>query len=500
MASRYPGPPTWAWLPAARGVTVTRIAVKGIGVFCPGVTAVMHLRRARLRVEAPVFVLAAVAAGAVAGVASATSVKLAAAVVAGLVLIGLVAHRPVVLAVIALIGVFAFERLGSTALVSGNKPGVSYSDALLAAATVMSLPAVLGTKELRRLRLAGFGIAVYLVCLLPTLLLNSALRGYLEWLHRLVLLGGSLLVGAWIAREGKIRPALRWLTFVACIVAIATALNAVRHGWTHSAPFGMNKNFVGSMLSAVVIVVFIAREDLALKTRWWTGAACIIGGGVIASHSRGGALGASVGLFLAFLLQSRLHRTGTKVLAVLIAAGLAVFVYTSVRQQENASQTVVNNSSIGVRGNVEKATRQVWHTSPIYGVGLKYFNTYNYGLFAQAANNVVDNELAESGVIGLAGFVVLQGAVLSAGFRRGREEQLAAAGFGAVIGLLAHGMVDIYWTAGTVTLPFILMGMGLARDPSNQIRQPARERISSGPARKLPTDTLTGEDTAGASR
>lgn len=458
----------------------------------------MHLREARLRLEAPVYVLVAVAAGGVAGAVSATSVRLAAAVVAGLVLIGLTAHRPVVLAIIALVGVFASQRLGGTALVSGNRPGVSYSDALLAAATCLSIPAVLGTKELRRLRLAGWGIAIYLACLLPTVLLNSALRGYLEWLHRLMLLGGSLLVGAWIEREGKVRPALRWLTFVACIVAIATASNAVRHGWLNSAPFGLNKNFVGSLLGAAIVVVFIARDELELKTRWWAVAVCIIGVGEVASHSRGGALAASVGLFLAFVLHHRLLRTGAKVLAVLAAASLAVFIYTSVRDQYNNSN--VATSSVGVRGNVEKATRQVWHTSPIHGVGLKYFNTNQYGPFAQAANNVVDNELAESGVIGLTGFVVLQGTVLAAGFRRGRGEQLAAAGFGVVAGLLAHGMVDIYWAASGVTLPFIIMGMALAREPSNQIRQTALERRFGVQPRRLSTGFLTGEDKTEAIR
>jgi hypothetical protein len=434
----------------------------------------------RLRLEAPLLVLVAVVGGGVAGAVSATSARLAAAVAAGLVLIGLTAHRPVVLALIALTGVFASQRLGSTALVAGNEPGVSYSDALLAAATFLSLPALLGTKELRRLRLAGWGVAIYLACLLPTLLLNSSQRGYLEWLHRLVLLGGSLLVGAWIAREGKTRSALRWLTFVACIVAVAAVSNAVRHGWLNSAPFGLNKNFVGALLATVFVVVFIARTHLALPAPWWSVVVCIIGAGEIASHSRGGALAASVGLFLAFMLQGRLHSSGTKVLGVLAAAGLAVFVYTSVRSQLDQPQAVVNNSSIGVRYNVERATRTVWRTSPVYGVGLKYFDTHAYGPFALAATNVVDNELAESGVIGLAGFVVLQGAVLSAGIRRGRAEQLAAAGFGMVAGLLTHGMVDIYWTAGTVTLPFIVMGMALAGEPSNQIRQHAEEGNSTG--------------------
>jgi hypothetical protein len=306
-------------------------------------------------------------------------------------------------------------------------------------------------------------------------------------------------VGAWIAREGKVRPALRWLALISCIVAAATVFQAARHGWLHSSAFGLNKNFVGSLLAAVLVVVFIARDHLALPTGWWVVVLAIIGGGVIASHSRGGALAASVGLFVAFVLTGRLHKRGTKVLAVLVAAGLGVFVYTTVRSQLDQSQTLLSNSSIGVRFNVERVTRDIWRTSPTYGVGLKYFNTGQFGVFAQAANNVVDNELAESGDIGLAGFFALQGIVLIAGLRRGRKEPLAAAGFGAVAGLLAHGMVDIYWTAGTVTLPFIVMGMALAIEPPNHIREPAQERNLNGQARAISTDTLAGKQGVEAS-
>lgn len=430
---------------------------------------------ARLRVGALVLFLVAVVAGAVAGAVSATNVALASVVVAGLFLVALTAYRPVVVAVIALMAVFASQRLGSTSLAGGSKPGVSYSDVLLTAAAFLSIPALLGTKELRRLRFAGLGIAIYLACLLPTVLLNPSMRGYLEWLHRLVLLGGALLVGAWIAREGKVRPAIRWLACVGCIVAVATVANALRHGWADSAPFGLNKNFVGGQLGVLLILTFIAREHIDLRTPWWVAAVCIIGAGVIASHSRGGALAASVGLFLAFVVTGRLHRPSTKWMAAVVGAVLAVFVYTTVRHQLEHSQSVVNNGSLGVRLNVERVTRHIWRTSPIYGVGLKYFNTHTFGPFAAAPNNVVDNELAESGVIGLLGFVFLQAGVLGAAFRRGRKDQLAAAAFGMVAGFLAHGMVDIYWTAGSVTLPFIVMGMALAREPSHQLHQPRRD-------------------------
>lgn len=452
---------------------------------------------ARFRVIAPVLLLAAAVAAGTAGALSASSTALTAAVGAGVVLVGMTVRKPVALAIIALLAVFASWRLGSTPLASGNRPGVSYSDAFLAAAAVLAVPALLRTRELSRLRVAGWGIAIYLACLLPTVLLNSPQRGALEWLHRLALLGGSLLVGAWIAREGKIRPALRLLTVAACLVAAATVVEALLHGWANSAPFGLNKNFVGQQLAGVLVVVFIARKHLDLHVGWWAAALVILGSGEIASHSRGGALAAAVGLFLAFVLTGRVHSRSTKVLAILAAATLGLFIYASVHTQLEATQKVLNNSSIGVRFNVERVTRNIWRTSPVYGVGLKYFNTHAFGVFAEPANNDIDNELAESGVIGLAGFVVVQGAALAAGFRRGRSEQLAAAGFGAVAGMLAHGMVDIYWTAGTVALPFIIMGMALAQEPPDQAGQPAPDSRSRQPAALPLADILTTEQSIG---
>ena len=149
-------------------------------------------------------------------------------------------------------------------------------------------------------------------------------------------------------------------------------------------------------------------------------------------------------------------------MAIAVAGGLAWFAYSSVKSELGLEQSQLNNSSIGVRVNVEKVTRQIWETSPVYGVGLKYFNSGNYGYYAQSANNVVNNELAESGVIGLAGFVILQGSALTAGFRRRRGDPLVVVGLAMVAGQLLHGMVNIYWTAGTVPLPFLILGIALA--------------------------------------
>jgi O-antigen ligase len=128
------------------------------------------------------------------------------------------------------------------------------------------------------------------------------------------------------------------------------------------------------------------------------------------------------------------------------------------------SKSDFEHSSLGVRFKVEQVTRDVWRTSPTVGVGLRYFQSGEFGFAAQAANNDVDNELAESGVIGLCGYVVLQGTAIAVAVRRRKGNPLAVAAAGVVAGALLHGMVDIYWTSGTVTVAFLILGLGLAQD------------------------------------
>ncbi len=376
-----------------------------------------------------------------------------------------IVRRPAHLAVVALCGVFAVQRLGTTSLTSGGAGGVSYTDAMLTAAAFLAIPAVFDSPEIGRLRLALLGLGAYLSCLLPSVILHASSRVCLEWTHRLVLVGGALIVGAWIAREGLTRVALRWLTLIACIVALLAIANSARNGWAPATPIGFNKNFLGAMFGPVLVLVALASRVIGLTLRVQVVAVLVLAAGLLSSQSRGGMLAASAGLLVAFALDSRGEGRRARTLSAVVAIVLATFAFVSIRNQ--LRQTTENpTTSLGVRFNVEKVTRDVWRTSPVTGVGMKYFNTGKYGPFAQAANNDVDNELAESGVIGLIGFIALQGSVLIAGVRRRRDRPLLAAATGVVAAVLLHGMVDIYWTAGAVTLPFILLGMALGAEPA----------------------------------
>jgi len=251
------------------------------------------------------------------------------------------------------------------------------------------------------------------------------------------------------------------------------------HGFHRHLPFQMNKNFLGAILAAVIVLLVIGAARLELGKYTLVVAVALVGGALLITQSRGSALAGALGLLVGFVLDPRSHSTRMKFGAGLVGIGLAVFAVISIRHQLNLSKPNLNNSSVGVLYNVERVTRDIWRTQPIVGVGMKYFNSGQFGPFALAPNNVVDNELAESGLIGLAGFILMQTMLVAAAWRR-RGEPLVAAGIGAVLGHLLHGMVDIYWSAGVVSVPFLLLGIGLAQPPAE--RDHRRRTITSAGA------------------
>jgi len=237
--------------------------------------------------------------------------------------------------------------------------------------------------------------------------------------------------------------------------------NAVQNGFEPAYPLHMNKNFAGAQLSLILVVLVTARRTHQLGRRTEALLVVVLAGGLLATQSRGSMLAATAALIMvaAFSPQAASRRgRGAIALVTIVLAG---FVYFSIKSQLSLSEEDLNNSSIGVRQQVEKRSHEIWRTSPIHGVGLKYFFSGEWGKYGQAPNIVVDNELAESGLIGLGGFVVFQGAAITAGVRRRRDSHMALVGAACVTGALVHGMVDIYWIGGSVALPFMLLGMGL---------------------------------------
>jgi O-antigen ligase len=406
-------------------------------------------RGLRLNESAAVFALAAVAYCVVVGYLAFHDRRLAIAAAAIGLLAGILAGNVARLAVIATVGVWLIPRA------PGN---VSVTDVLVAVAGAAAALTGAGQTIDPRGRVALRCFAFYLACLSVTLAFNPSLRSDFEWLHRVALVAGAILVGAWLVTSGLHRTALRLLLFVTTFFATTALAEGLAKGLASPAqPFGFQKNFAGSIIATVLLVLLAAYRHFDLSRRTLILCALLLLGGLVASHSRGAMVALAVGTLIWFFRGTPDATPKLRAAAIVAAVGIALFAGASVWNELH--RPAGTHSSLTVRSAVEKQTRELWIHHPWTGVGLRFFKTPRYAGY-QAPNNVLDEIAAEAGVLGLIGFIVfVGGSLIGLGRLRG---DLATAGLCAVAARFTHGLFDIYWTGGTTTLPWIIAGMGLA--------------------------------------
>jgi polysaccharide biosynthesis protein PslJ len=391
------------------------------------------------------------------------SAPVAAAVCAVIVLFAFVAGDTVRLAVLAVVGVWVTTRA----------PGVdvSFADLVVAGAGVLALFAGAGRALGPSGRLLFKSFAIYLACLAPTLLVNANLRSSFEWFHRVSLVGGAVLVGAWLVMSGRHHLALRLLLLYTAFVAIVAIGDSLSSGLSPAYPLGYHKNFVGSISTTVLLVLIAAPDEFRLPRRWLVWAGLVIAGGLVASQSRAAMVSFVVGILIWLFRERRRASIWLRRAAIVVTLGIAVFAGISLKNQFAAGDQF---SSITYRVQIEHATHRLWEDHPYFGVGLRFFYLPQYAGYSPP-NNVVDEVLAEGGVIALGGFVVFVfGALVSLGRLSGG---LGAAALMVVSARFVHGLFDIYWGAGTTTLPWLIAGMGIAwstRPRAPRARAPAR--------------------------
>lgn len=405
------------------------------------------------RIDA-IFVAIVITVGIAVGFIGTDRRKLALALIAATLMAGLMAVRPVLTAVVAVPAVFAFQDVG----VGG---GLGITDALLVVAALLALPALAHSPEIARLGTVNRAFLAYVLLLTPSLVANQTGAADREVFHRLVLVLGAMLVGCWVVKEQMESLALRLLLITACALAVACILNAAQSGFSPAEPFGYNKNFVGSLLALTLLVTLCAPDHLGVGTTLRVASVILLIAGTLTSQSRGAVLGAAAGgLIWLFAPRRGTDISGrNRLFAVLLAGSFLAYSGYSVEQQFTSSERRTN--SAGVRLHVEAFTRDLWRSSPLVGVGLRYYRTHDYGPDGAAPNNAFDAELAEGGLVGTTGFTLFHIVVIVALWRR-RRSQLGIAALALVVGQFLHGQFDIYWSSGVSPLPFILTGMSLA--------------------------------------
>ena len=196
-----------------------------------------------------------------------------------------------------------------------------------------------------------------------------------------------------------------------------------------------------------------------------------------ATHSRAAMLGLVLGLLVCFFRTHSDYRRRSFMAAAVLAIGFLSYAGYLVQSQVSDTSATINTNSVAVRNKTNAATLALWRTSPIVGVGIYYYNDPKYqqmNRFLVAPTNAIYEALAEGGIVLAVGFVVFQVGAASVLLRR--RNPLAVAGLALVADRLMHGMVDIYWTAGNSSLPWIIAGMGLAQAAAARAASPSPKR------------------------
>jgi len=316
----------------------------------------------------------------------------------------------------------------------------------------------------RRLRLVLGALAIYLGALAVTLVSNNALRSILEWGHRGLLFGGSILIGVVIVHSGVTRPALRLFVAGCAVIAVFATIDSLASGLQPAQMSFINKNHSGVVPAAAFLVLWAAAPTLAWRREVVVVLRVVTIVGLAATQSRAAALGLVVALAVRPLLQGNRGRKRQVSIALLLACG-ALFVVTALSINERdlsrpAAEQKFN--AINTRSDVLRTTfNDVFPDNRLVGAGLRYW-TDPAAPFPTPHNWAV-GELAETGVIGLAGLVVLLGATALA-LRRSRA-YLAELAMLAFVLRVTQGFADIFWVAGPLTAALILVGLDLTNGP-----------------------------------
>lgn len=380
--------------------------------------------------------------GAGIGLVSARLPDYALYVALGTLLVAVAAIDMTLVPVLAVPAVFAVQRLGP----------MSGSDLVLGVAAVTALVLLRGRGLATMQNLLWSGI-FYLALTAPQLILNPYPENYIEWLHEVFLVIGSMLVGFVIGRENHARLALGLFLVVCAAIGLAAGVTALGNG-LQPVYLGMwHKNAIGAFLMVGLVIAFANPVWLGMRP-WvaWT-AFALCGIGVAASQSRQAIVGALVGV-LVVGLRPRFH-TGKRsrwMWVILIPA--AWFVYQEVSEQLSAGDVF---SSAFQRLTWYAASIQVWLTSPLYGVGHRWWTTWRNGVGGFQPPNAELEVLTTVGVIGLIGFLGMFAGALWALARM--NPVYGTVGLAVVAAKLAQSQFDLYWVAGHASILWIVAGI-----------------------------------------
>lgn len=252
-----------------------------------------------------------------------------------------------------------------------------------------------------------------------------------------------------------------------CLFAIVICGTGVAIGAlaTNFRLLGENKNGMGDLIAStlqVTVILFLATKDEDRKRKLWLIVAMgILTVGLVLSLSRGSWLGILCGLLMIFGLRREFKKL---LILILVLAPIIAICWFSLPQdlQEYSTGFGKDRYNINARYESVDLAERYFVKSPIYGTGVGLRKEYD-------ATNIVLMLLAETGVLGLATFLLIHAAFFRMVWTTQKKlrvsdpiHPLLCVGAALVLARLMHGMVDHYWTRGVLMTAWAAAGMTTA--------------------------------------
>jgi len=367
-----------------------------------------------------------------------------AAIVAGFCLI-MALIKPVPMLVLAFGATFISYRVGPAAL------DMSVTDAATILGTVAAVPHVPWRDP--RLRQIFFLLAFYLAMVSVSALREPSVTAFGEVGHRALMVVGALMIGSALARLGKAKLGLRAFLYVATFMSVVSIIYSVTSGFSPAYPFEFHKNAIGAHLATGVLIMLAGHNVVGFRKPVTLTVSAILLLGLLASQSRGAALGlvAAAALYLTRSRNVKLARAAPFVgLLALVLLTFAILSFNS-SQEENANSRF--NSYNSRIEDYTYAIDNAFKPHIPFGNGPKWFHIAG----SSGPHNVIVAELSETGVMGTSLFLVFLIAVALSLWRL--KSDLGDVAVLVGVERFLDTMLGIFWVAGTGTVPWLMAGL-----------------------------------------
>lgn len=397
----------------------------------------------------------------------------------GVLAFGVSLNEPVFVPLLAMPLLLVLPRLS----IAGLETSASTSDVAL---FVAMWPALVlcprpFSKQLRTLLWLDVG---YQAATLLTVVANPSRTAALEWFHEWVIVSGALVVGWAIGRRGRGSVALNLLLLAGAVIALSTIAQGLwqyAHGdfgavytqW----PFGMQKNYVGTTMGMLAIIAYVHPPWLHLPRAIARGGVVVFVAAVLMSQSRQAMVALSIVVLVLLLARAEHHRRS--VIAAVAAVPVLVLVFLGVRDQI-VSGNAFNSANQRLHWFQDSA--HVWAHDPIFGVGLRWWNTGRFPVAFQPPQAEIE-VLTSAGLIGVVAFLVLLIGGLVVLWRLSPAYGTLA--FAVLLNRVLQSQFDIFWVGAGVSPPFVVVGICLGAAALADDRARSRRRYGDRKAALL---------------